>query len=185
MEEWLAVFRNDSVADLQTMLRDTPRDMRIRVYNSPYTPLMLAVMYDGVQCLKWLLSNGFDNVDAASELGITALLIAMVGKSDCVVPLLLAHGASPNGIGNVAPLQRALDLDMFTVAKLLIDAGAFYDPAKFLESNGVTANIMLVKRRRWNQRAIALRNALYASRQRIARDVRTTILRAFYALRWQ
>jgi len=179
-EEWLPVFSGDRVNILQTMLQDAPRDILIQMYNFPYTPLFLAVMCDSIACLTWLLSNGFDNVNATSHNDITALMCAVVHGSKRAVPLLITHGAHANANG-VSALHRALLRSSFDIARLLIDAGVPYNGAMC----GIKADIMLVKRRRWNQRAIALRNALYASRQRITRDLRTTILRAFYALRWE
>jgi len=180
MFAWAASIRVDNVADTRRLL--TGADCHT-VTTSGETPVMFAAYYGAMTCLNWLLENGFD-VRAHSVAGITALHYGAQVDHDRVCRTLISHGANPNaldGRGNTplaiwARSYSTVFKRYYDTAKVLVDAGAIYSGLK---------DPILQRRLAWNQRAIALRNVLYASRRRFPRDLRMTLMKAFYALRWQ
>jgi len=181
MFEWAASIRYDDVVETRRLLSYADRHDTSNAQAE--TPVMFAAHFNAKACLHWLLESGFD-VHSRDVNGKTALHHGAQQNHKEVCQTLLSHGANVNAVdlnGRTALdtiLHFSVNFDGAKTFEPLIDAGASY-------SKHCSDFPPFQRRRAWNRRAIALRNALYAARRRFPRDLRTTLMRAFYALRWQ
>ncbi len=128
-----------------------------------YSPLMLAVRNDFIDCAKLLINAGAD-LEIANENGNTALKLAFMNTRTEIINLLVNGGANPNIIiedeetplyfavkknnaNLVAALIRAkADLDKTVLDKaplVLAFEKGYWDCAKFLIEGGANLNITI------------------------------------------
>jgi ankyrin repeat protein len=90
------------------------------------TPLMLASMNGHFDCVKILMKNDLETLDAVNEYGWSALMLAANNNQVEVVRFLLDNGANPNTQNHVGEtaLYMAAKLNLAVIVEILLKFGA-------------------------------------------------------------
>ena len=106
-----------------------PQIVRMLLRYLPYLTIHEAAASGQGDVLSRLLVNQPDSLDAVSDHGFTPLGLATHFGHEDLVRLLLAEGADPNRCSqngySVYPLHTAISSNFESIAKMLIEAGAF------------------------------------------------------------
>ena len=114
---------------LMDVLQREPALLNKRTSEGEYTPLMIAVAYEQMPIIEWLIAQGV-SLSARDSQGDSALIHAILGRNFEIIQYLVEHGkADVNQCGesHVSPLLLAvLNSDIDTV-EFLIRFGAELD----------------------------------------------------------
>jgi len=119
-----AVQQGDTIVLKEVLARGANIDVKNK-YHPKWTPLMLAVYNDHIECAELLLEKG-GNVNATTKEGTTALMIAAESGRSEMTKLLIEKGADVDakGVDDETALFFAFDNDQPETAILLIENGA-------------------------------------------------------------